>query len=262
MGSSNENYQRDMNYIMLLTRNILFALGVWPNIARQKSMCEKVYTYVLITISYILIFCTLLPATFFWFDEKKARARIRTITMLLYGFMIVSQYYKLIARQDQIKRCLRHMEEDWKSIVSVEGRKAMLEFAKTGRWLVAISATLLYSSGISFRLVLPLSHGKIVTAQNITIRPLPYPSYLFSIDIQATPIYEIMYTLHCCSGLIILSIGTGACGLVIVFAMHICGQLKILMGLINGLGEEQERERSNVDKQLADIVKCQMRIRR
>jgi len=104
--------------------------------------------------------------------------------------------------------------------------------------------------------------GKIQNRDNVTIksRLLPNPAYLFSLNMQASPVYEIMYSLQGASGLINVLVATSAVGLIIVFVMHACGQLKILMNLMKEF--TLEKHRKEVDKKLADIVEHQIRIRR
>lgn len=259
---SNVHYQSDLNNILRLTRNILFTLGVWPSSGRKRFTSEKIGKFLRIFVSYALLLFSLVPGALFWIFKMKARARFRATTIMLYGFMTMAKYYNLIIRQDQIRCCLKYLEEDWKDIDNANTRNAMLESARTGKRLVTICAIFLYSSGLSLRTLIPLSRGKIVTPQNITIRPLPYPTYLFTFDVQSSPIYEIVFAIHCLSGVVTISISTGLYGLIIVFVHHACGQLKVLVDLINGLVVGQKRDELEVNKKLAVIVDHQTRIRR
>lgn len=258
----NKNYQQDVKNIFQIIRKILSALGVWPRFDGRRPVCEKIGKVLRISISYILLYCALVPGALYWIFEKRARARLRVAAILLYGFMTLGKYFNLIIREGQIRRCLKYLEEDWKSVDTVNARNTMLESARTGKRLLTICAVFLYTSGLSLRTLLPLSKGKIVTSQNTTIRPLPYPTYLFSFDVQSTPIYEIVFVMHCLSGVVTISVSTSINGLIIVFVMHACGQLKILIDLINGLVEGQDRDELEVNKKLAAIVDHQTRIRK
>ncbi|XP_014487480.1 PREDICTED: odorant receptor 22c-like, partial [Dinoponera quadriceps] len=259
--AQNEHYQEDVKNILQLTHNILFALGVWPNSSGKRSTCEKIGKLLRILVAYTFLFCSLMPGALYWIFEKRARARLRTTTIMLYGLMSVAKYYNLITREDQIRHCLKHFEEDWKNVDNVDARNTMLKSARIGRRLVMISAGFLYSSGIAFRTLIPLARGKTVTPQNVTIRPLPYPTYLFSFDFYSSPTYEIVYAMQCFSGLVTISIAVSLYGLVIIFTLHACGQLKVLVDLINGLVEKKERDESKVNKKLSVIVNHQTRIR-
>lgn len=258
----NEHYQDDIVYITQLTRKILGVLGVWPSLNRGRSSGERIGKYLLISFCWILLYCpVLMPGILFWLKEKRARIRIQMIPLLLFGLMTTCKYIYLILREKQIKRCLEHMVEDWKNPVSRNARDTMVESAKTGRRLVALCGAFMYGSGLSFRSILPLSKGKIITAQNITIKHLPCPGYFFSINVQISPTYEIVYVMQIVSGLVTFSITTGVCGIMATFVMHACGQLKILINLMRQLVEEQWQEKQEVDRRLAEVVEHQIRVR-
>ncbi|XP_019699390.1 odorant receptor 13a-like isoform X1 [Harpegnathos saltator] len=257
----NEHYQDDIIYITQLTRNVLSLLGVWPSMNRQRSTSEKICKFLLITISYILLYCVLIPGLLFWLIEQRTRVRIQTIPLIFYGFMATSKYGNLIYREREIKRCLKHIEEDWKNIMSVNARDTMIEAAKTGRRLVALCGAFMYGSGLSFRSILPLSKGKIVTPLNLTIKPLPCPAYFVFFDVQVSPAYETVFLIQFLSGIVTYSITVGMCGLAAVFVMHACGQLKILVDLMRNLVEEKWNEKNDVDRKLAKMVEHQIRVR-
>lgn len=248
-------------YITYLTRNILQVLGVWPSFG-ERSIGEKVCKILLILISYALLYCVLIPGTLFWLFEKRTRVKIQTTPLLVFGFMAIGKYVNLVLREDQVKNCLKHIEEDWRNVRSANSRDTMMQYARTGRRLITLCATFMYSSGLSFRSILPFVKGKIVTAQNITIKPLPCPGYFFSINAQVSPIYETIFALQFVSGLVTFSITTGVCGLMVVFVMHACGQLRILMSLMRNFVDEQWQERQNLNRKLAEMVEHQIRIRK
>ncbi|XP_011684378.1 PREDICTED: odorant receptor 13a-like [Wasmannia auropunctata] len=257
----NERYNDDMIYITKLTRNILGLLGIWPSYNTSKSTGDKARKYLLIAISNILLYCVLMPGVFFWIIEKRTRVRVQTIPLLIFVFMACSKYSNLIFRESNIKRCLQHIEEDYRFVTCANARNMMLESAKVGRRLVTLCAIFMYSSGLSFRLVLPFAKGKIITAQNVTIRPLPSPAYFIFFDVQVSPTYELIFAIQVLSGMITYSITTGLCGLATLFVMHACGQLKILVNLMRNLVEEQWQEKQEVDRKLARMVEHQIRIR-
>ncbi|XP_018406426.1 PREDICTED: odorant receptor 13a-like [Cyphomyrmex costatus] len=257
----NEYYKDDMIYITQLTRNVLSLLGVWPNYNRKITISEKIWKYFLISISYILLYCVLIPGALFWMIEKRTRVRVQTIPLLFYGFMASGKYSNLVFREKNIKRCLKHIEEDWRIVTSAARRDTMIESAKIGRRLVTLCAVFMYGSGLSFRSILPFAKGKIITAQNITIKPLPCPAYFFSFDIQVSPAYELIFAMQFLSGIVTYSITIALCGLAAVFVMHACGQLRILVDLMRNLVEDQWQEKQEVDKKLAKMVEHQIRIR-
>ncbi|XP_011158994.1 odorant receptor 13a-like [Solenopsis invicta] len=255
----NEQYKEDMIYVTKLTRHVLSLLGVWPSYNR-RSVGEKAWKYFLISISYMLIYFVLIPGISFSLIEK-TKVTVRTIPLLFYGFMASGKYSNLVFREKNIRRCLKHIEEDYRIITSTEARDTMIESAKIGRRLVTLCAIFMYGTGLFARSILPFAKGKIVTAQNITIKPLPCPAYFIVFDAQVSPVYELTFTLQVVSGIITYSITTGLCGLAAVFVMHACGQLKILVDMMKNLVEEQWEEKQEVDRKLARMVEHQIRIR-
>jgi hypothetical protein len=258
----NEHYKEDMIYITRLKRHVLSLLGVWPSYNKRRSIGEKAWKYFLISISYILLYCVLIPGGFFWLIEKRTKVRVQTIPLLFYGFMASGKYSNLVFREKNIRRCLKHIEEDYRVVTSTEGRDTMIESAKIGRRLVTLCAIFMYGSGLSFRSILPFAKGKIINAQNITIKPLPCPAYFIAFDVQVSPAYELIFAMQFLSGIVTYSITIALCGLAAVFVMHACGQLKILVDLMKNLVEEQWQEKQEVDRKLARMVEHQIRIRR
>ncbi|XP_032689609.1 odorant receptor 13a-like [Odontomachus brunneus] len=258
----NNHYQNDIKNSLQLTRNILSLIGVWPNFDGKRSACEKIKKFLRISILNAILYFGLVPSTLYWIFEKRFFVRIRLIPLLIYGLMSLIKYYGLINQEDHIKHCVKFLEEDWKYIDNAGARNAMLKFTRIGKRLAAISAIFLYSSGLAFRTLIPLSRGKIVTPQNITIRPLPYPTYFFSFDDQCNLIYyTLVYALHTLAGVIIMSIATSIYGLIIAFVMHACGQLKILVNLLEVFVEKEQQDGLEVNKKLGVIVEHQIRIR-
>ncbi|XP_032689617.1 odorant receptor 13a-like [Odontomachus brunneus] len=260
--SHNNHYQDDIKISLKLTRHFLSLIGVWPNFDGKMSACKKIKKFLRISILHSFLYFALVPGTFYWIYEKRTRVRLRLIPLMLYGLMSLIKYYVLINHEDQIRRCVKFLEEDWKKVDNAGSRNIMLKFAKMGKRLTMISAIFLYSSGLVFRTLIPLSRGKIVTPQNITIRPLPYPTYFFYFDDQCNLIYYgLVYALHCVSGIITMSIATSIYGLIIVFVMHACGQLKILVNLLKDLVEKETLDELEVNKKLGIVVEHQVKIR-
>lgn len=248
-------------YITRPTRDIMRIMGIWPSIRGERTLCEKVYKLLLIIISYALFLGSLIPGYLYWLIQADAITRIQMMSFLLFESMNLSQYSIIILRDDYIRRCLRHVEEDWEN-VPMDVRRIMLQFAKIGKRLVTTCACFMYCGALLFRTILPLLQDTIVTEQNVTIRPFGLPAYLFSVDLQATPIYETLFTIQTVGGFTSASVSTSACGLTALFVLHASGQLRILRDLMTKLVEEKWQNEYEVDKKLADIVEHQIRVRR
>jgi hypothetical protein len=257
----NKYYLQDLTYVKTFLPNILNALGVWPFFGKNKSTYKRLADFSSILFFYSLIFATLIPATLFWVFKGNVRACLQMSPFFMYTIGTISKYGILIFGQDRIRRCWNYIEDDWKN-ARKDARGLMLESARVSRRLVAICGWFYCSCGVCLRVMPLLYSGKIQNRDNVTIRSrlLPHPAYLFSLNMQASPVYEIMYSLQGASGLINVLVATSAVGLIIVFVMHACGQLKILMSLMKEF--TLEKRRKEVDKKLADIVEHQIRIRR
>ncbi|XP_025265379.1 uncharacterized protein LOC105252266 [Camponotus floridanus] len=149
-----EDCHHNIIYITQPTRNIMRALGVWPSNDRERSMRLQACNFLLICISYTFLSCDLIPGILFWLMEKSTRIRLQTIPLLLYDIMSVSQYGIFIFRRDQLKRCLKHIEEDWENIINVDMRNIMLKSAKMGKRLATICGIFMYTGFIMVSVVI------------------------------------------------------------------------------------------------------------
>lgn len=258
----NGQHQNDILYITQPTRKILRALGAWPSINKGRSIYPKAHNLLLICIAYALLSSDIIPGSLFWVMEKTTRIKLQIIPALIYDFMSAIQYGIFIVRYDQVRRCLKHVEEDWKNILSADVRNIMLRSGRTGKRLVTICGAFMYSGALTFRTILPLSMGKTVTDQNVTLRHLACPGYFFSLDVQVSPVYETVFIIQLLTSIVTVSIVTAACGLTAIFVMHACGQLKILINLMKSLVQKQWLEEREVDKKLSEIVEHQIRVRK
>ncbi|XP_032689598.1 uncharacterized protein LOC116852916, partial [Odontomachus brunneus] len=164
----NVHSQDDIVYVMQPTRNIMLAIGAWPSISGKRSIFWKIYDLFLIFSSYVLLACDSIPGTIYWLLEESSRVRLQITPLLLYVFMTVIQYGIFLSRNDHIRQCLKHIEEDWENVFSVKERNTMIKSAKTGRLLVTICGVFMYTGALMFRIILPLSQGEIVIGENIT----------------------------------------------------------------------------------------------
>lgn len=260
MQKSSYNCQSDIKYAMRITRQIMIVLGVWPSSGEENTTYEKIVKFLLLVVSQVMLTCTLLPHVFYWLMEKETRACLRMFPSIVFGVVVLGKFGNLIFRQDQLRHCLKYLEKDWKTIGTTSAREVMLETAKIGRRLVAICVAFLYSSGMCFAAILPLTREKLYENNN-TLRQLSYPAYLFSLNTHVSPVFEILFAIQSMGGMIALLVSMAACGLVIVFVMHACGQFRILMNLMQSFIEEWQDEQE-IDKKLANLVDHQTRLRR
>ncbi|KOC59819.1 Spatacsin [Habropoda laboriosa] len=146
------------------------------------------------------------------------------------------------------------------SVESLRDREMMLKYGQMGRNLTIICAIFMYTGGTIYHTVMQFATGTYVDEYNRTIKPLVYPTYSALFDVQTSPIYELVYFVHCMCGYVIYSITAGACGLAALFATHACGQIDIVMSRLGDL--VNSKESSDLDKRLIEIVEHHLRILR
>ncbi|XP_012063256.1 PREDICTED: uncharacterized protein LOC105626570 [Atta cephalotes] len=254
----NENYVNDIKYTIQLNRVICRLLGIWPE--TKSSFLEHLKKISLILGCYFLLGCELIPTILYIvFVEKRTRIRLKLISSVMFTILAVLKYSSLVLSKNQVRNCLARMKDDWRNVTSTSARTSMIHKAMTARRLLILCGIFMYISGLYFRTIVPLSKGKTITNQNITIRHLPCPSYFVLFNGQISPAYEIMFFIQFFSGFIKYTITVVICSLAALFIMHTCGQLEILMTLINSLINETEEK--NLDKKLAFTVEHQIKMR-
>ncbi|KMQ93407.1 odorant receptor 85d-like protein [Lasius niger] len=181
---------------------------------------------------------------------------------LLNCWMGCMKYSLFIYYANEIQSCLEQARQDWQSTINWIDRKTMLSKARTGRKFAIFSAVFMYVGGLSYRTIVPLSKGRMLTPMNTTVRALACPSYFGKFDEQASPAYEIVFTLQFFAGLLTYSMTCGAAGLAAFFIMHVCGQLSVLIGKLQRLNDMTEPEDRAVATLMADIVEHQIRVKK
>lgn len=257
----NVQYERDVHYAMQLCRWILKPIGIWRLISDRSSQSEKLLSLMLILTCFSGLCFVLVPAgSYTLFREKDINVKVKLFGPI--GFCLTSaiKYCFLGARVSAIGRCVKHVESDWRVVRHQDHRNMMLRNALVGRRLTTLCVLFLYSGGMSYHAIMPL-FAKTKTNDSLTIRPLVYPGYDAYFDSQASPTYEIIFTLHCVSAMIQYSATTAACSLAAIFTTHACGQVQILMTLLNDL-VDGKRTKGTVEKRLNLLARHHVRVLR
>jgi len=256
--SRNDN---DFNYAAQVTRVILRAIGAWP-IPSYASNVERIATRLQNVICYFLFAFIIVPGLLRVFlKEHEFKRRVRLLAPLLNCWMGCMKYFLLVNHAREIQSCLKQAQQDWSDTVDESDRKAMLSTAKIGRKFAIFSAVFMYVGGLSYRTLVPLSKGRMLTPMNITVRALACPSYFIKFDGEVSPAYEIVFTLQFFAGLITYSVRVGAAGLAAFFIMHVCGQLSIIMSKLQRLNNMPKSDDRAVAILLADIVQHQIKVK-
>ncbi|XP_029160866.1 odorant receptor 13a-like [Nylanderia fulva] len=251
--------KNDFNYAVQVTRVILRMVGAWP-IPRFGSNAERIVIRLQNVVCFFLCAFILVPGLLLIFLKvRDVKRRIRLAGPLLNCSMGCIKYSLFLYYGKQIQSCLEQAQQDWQNTTNSSDRKIMLSKAKTGRKFAIFSAAFMYIGGLSYRTIVPLSKGRILTPMNTTIRILSCPSYFVIFDEQESPAYEIVLIVQFFAGLLTYSMTCGAAGLAAFFIMHICGQLSVLIGKLKHLSDMTEPKDRAVATLLADIVEHQIR---
>ncbi|XP_072746963.1 odorant receptor 82a-like isoform X2 [Anoplolepis gracilipes] len=253
----NENY---FNYAVQITRVILRMIGVWP-IPKFASNAEKIAIRLQNVFCYFLFLFILVPSLLLIFlKERDFNRKVRMMGPLLNCLIGCVKYSLFVYHAKEIQLCLEQVRQDWQNTINWNDQKAMLSKARTGRKFAVFCAVFMYIGGLSYRTILPLSKGRMLTPMNTTVRALACPSYFVKFDEQASPAYEIVFTLQFFAGVLTYSVTCGAAGLAAFFIMHVCGQLSILSSKLQSLNDMREPQDRTVATLLADIVEHQIRV--
>lgn len=258
----NVHYEDDIHFTMQLCRWILKPIGIWHFAYGRSSQYEKLLSITLIFACFSVLCLVLVPsAPHTLLREKDINIKLKFIGAVAFCLTSAIKYCFLGMRGTAIGRCIEHVEHDWQVIQYQNHRKIMLRNALVGRRLTTLCVIFLYTGGMSYHTIMPLS-SMTKTNGSYTNRPLVYPGYDIYFDSQASPAYELVFLLHCLSAVIQYSVTTAACSLAAVFATHACGQLQILMTLLDDLVDGKENKNTTVGKRLILITKHHMRVLR
>ncbi|XP_025265289.1 odorant receptor 4-like [Camponotus floridanus] len=255
----NVHYEHDIRYTMQLCRWVLKPIGIWHLIYGHASRNEKLISLALIIMCFSALCFVLIPSglhTLFY--EKDINIKVKLFGPV--GFCLTStiKYCYLGARGAAFGKCIRHVENDWWAVQYQDHRKMMLKNALVGRRLTMLCVIFLYTGGLSYHTILPLSSRQV--SGNVTHRPLTYPGYNLFFDPEASPVYEIVFCIHCLFALITYNITTAACSLAAIFVTHVCGQLQILITLLDDLVEGKRNNNTTVEQRLGNLTRHHMRI--
>lgn len=185
--------------------------------------------------------------------------RLRVVGFTIFSIIGLIKYGYMLFYKSQVRNCLMLVDKDWRNI-NPNNRVLMIDKVRIGKHLIMMFAVFVYLNGVAVRMIMPLSMGKIVTPQNITIRPLPCPAHLVILDVQRSPVYEIVYFTQFLAGFFKYTITVATFGFVTLCAMHFCAQSNILVTLMNDFVKERRPE--NLNKKLATVVEHQIKIRK
>ncbi|EGI63176.1 hypothetical protein G5I_08484 [Acromyrmex echinatior] len=195
------------------------------------------------------------------FEKVNIKLKLSAVGPLLHRVMGSVHYWVLLKRSGDIHKVIRHMETDWRLIQRLDNREVMLQQAKFGRFVAIICGIIMYGGTILFSIAKAMKTITInVGNETFTTHPMTCPIYSKIIDTRFSPVNEIALVLQNLAILVVSSSTVGACSLAAVFAIHACGQLKVLNAWLHELVQNQKEGNDTAERKLAAIVEHHLRI--
>ncbi|KAK0086499.1 hypothetical protein PV325_003067 [Microctonus aethiopoides] len=243
----------DAQFALQINRWLLKPLGIWP-LEQDSSVIGKIITATLIIMSLFLLAFRFVPGVHLLIKIKNLSVSVKYIGPMNNCVMSILKYHSLIYGRHHLIDCIKEIFSDWRELSSINDRNIMIKNAKYGRFGATICVFFTYGGGIFYTIILPQIRGINVNANNETIRPLAYPGYFGFFDSQKSPTYELVLFLQCWGGYIGHTITCATCSLAIVFGMHACGQLEIVISWLKDLSSEG-RTREDSNERFSTIIK-------
>ncbi|XP_015431092.1 PREDICTED: uncharacterized protein LOC107187489 [Dufourea novaeangliae] len=256
-----ETQVKNSNLSLQWSRWMLKLFGAWPyssDMSRQKKHMQWLINIVCyFLISFLFVPCGL----FVTLEVEDTQNKLRLFGPLSFCVMAYMKYYSLLAHANDIRECIKRIEWDWRNIEHRQDRDIMMENAIHGGRLVKICIFFMYSGFVLYYIALPMSRGKVTAEnQNLTFIPMVFPISSLMADSRNSPGNEIFFSIQFFGGIVIHGISAAACSLAAVLAVHVCGQMKVLMCWMGHLINAREDMSRSVDVRIANIVSQHVRI--
>ncbi|KAL6259101.1 hypothetical protein P5V15_009023 [Pogonomyrmex californicus] len=256
-----EMYKNDSDYSLQLTRWFLMPIGIWPRMSTATRV-ERLSSYIHILICTSLIAIIMVPCLLYVsLEEKDMGIKLTVMGPLSHWIMGMINYCLLLARGNDIRECVLHIETDWRLVQKIEDRQIMLRQAKIGRFVAGFCAVFMQSGTFLFAVAKSLSTTIVIVGnETVSMHPMTCPMYTKFIDVRFSPANEIMVLIEWISCFIVNSVTVGACSLDAVFAMHAYGQLNMLFSWLNELVVDEDKRNERAEQKLAVIVEHHLRV--
>lgn len=256
------SYIEDNEYSIQPIRWLLKPISLWP--VSDSSIKEKIVSDILLITCIFLIVGTMVPCALgiFLDETKDMETKVREFGPLSNWALASLKYCSLLTHVGDIRQCIEHVETDWKTVTKTEDRELMLRNAKIGRFIALFAAMFMHSGVFSYSIFRGLTMEEPASESNMSIRSLPFAFYNKIVDTTTSPAYELVFAMQFLSTFVVNSVAVATCSLTAVFVMHACGQLKILMSLLNNLTSEESEKGNSTKQKFAVIVEHHLRVLR
>ncbi|XP_076393836.1 odorant receptor 10-like [Megachile rotundata] len=262
-GLPEQDYLKNVDLSVRLNRWILKPIAAWPE-SSTVSPVKKYLSWFVHVVCYFLMSFLFVPCLIFLILEVNGTYnRIKLFGPLSSPLMSYSKYYLLLLHKNDILKCVKQIEWDWRNMKHLEEKRIMVANANYARRIVIVCTFFMCSSYMFFYIAVPITVGRIPAQDgNFTFILLPFPSPMRITDYRQSPVNEIFYFLQCLAGILLRVITAGACSLAATFAVHACGQMEILMNWLGYLVNGRADMSKNLDGRIARIVEQHVRILR
>nr|XP_031834883.1 odorant receptor 4-like [Nomia melanderi] len=235
----NIDHENDLKYTLEMCQWVLKPLGVWTLIYHRVSNAERVVSVLLALLCLFGLLFMIVPSLYnIFFIEKNIQTKVKLIGPIGVCMFSTVKYCYIGANRKLLGRCIEHVEKDWRTVDEQDHRAIMLKQAGISRHLIIVCMVFFYSGGMSYQTLMQFS-SKLTRKPNVTVKPLPYPSFEF-LDVQNSPTYEIVFCLQAFGAMIMFTATIAAYSLAATFVTHICGQIQIqILRLERLIGERQ-----------------------
>ncbi|XP_003700918.3 odorant receptor 10-like [Megachile rotundata] len=256
-----QDYLKNVDLSIRLNRWILKPIAAWPE-SSTVSPIKKYFGWFVHVVCYFLVSFLFVPCLIFLILEvNDTYNRIKLIGPLSFFLMSYLKYYLLLLHKNDVLKCVKQIEWDWKNMKHLDEKRIMVMNANYARRIVIVCTFFMYSSYIFFYIAVPITVGRIPAQDgNFTFIFLPFPSSMRITDYRQSPVNEIFYFLQCLAGVVLHIITVGACSLAATFAVHACGQMEILMNWLGYLVNGRADMSKSLDGRIASIVEQHVRI--
>ncbi|XP_076177148.1 uncharacterized protein LOC143151682 [Ptiloglossa arizonensis] len=238
----NVHYNSDTDYTILVARTLLSPAGIWP-LRKDDSVLHRVKIFAQIGTIFSSMCCLLVPHVIYTFHECEDLTRyMKVIAAQVFSVLGIVKFWTMIINRQEIGRCLRAMEVQYRDVECEKDRLVMRKSAKIGRMFTIMYLSLSYGGALPYHIILPFMSERVVKRDNTTQIPLPYLSNYVFFVIEDSPIYEMTFVLQMLISTVILSINTGINSLIATIVMHSCGLFKVVNRKLESFLEENNND--------------------
>ncbi|NP_001229888.1 odorant receptor 5 [Apis mellifera] len=242
-------------------QSFLKIVGVWP-IPIGSPLSSKIRNWFITFFSLFLQICIVGPCILVMFlKEKNGKRKINLFKLLTNTLNQLFKYIITLNRANELAIAMNEIKNDWLTATS-EDRWIFTANSKMGQKVMLIVAVTVYSSGLGYRMLLPILKGKIVLPNNVTIRLLPCPTYFTFFNELVSPYYEMIFMLQLLAGFFSYTVLNGTVGISLMLSLHMCSLLKILTRKMANLTDRSITSENIIQEKIVEIVEYQTKIKR